>query len=75
MSCSGNCHCQSLNGAERDFGTPARTSERTVTLTIDGREVQVPQGTSLMRAAAEAGLQVPKLCATDSLEQIGRAHV
>ena len=47
-----------------DHGTPARRSETLVTLEIDGKPVTVPAGTSLMRAAAEAGIAVPKLCAT-----------
>ncbi len=51
---------------DRDFGTPAAKSKQMVTLTIDGFAVTVPEGTSIMRAAAEAGIQVPKLCATDS---------
>ncbi|HYC33924.1 MAG TPA: 2Fe-2S iron-sulfur cluster-binding protein, partial [Gemmatimonadales bacterium] len=58
-----------------DYGTPARISERTVTLTIDGKPVSVPEGTSLMRAAAEAGLSVPKLCATDSMEAFGSCRL
>ena len=36
-----------------------------MTLTIDGVPVTVPEGTSIMRAAMEAGIKVPKLCATD----------
>jgi len=58
-----------------DHGTPARVSDRTVTLTIDGMAVSVPQGTSLMRAAVEAGVNVPKLCATDSLEPFGSCRL
>ncbi|MBH1986793.1 MAG: formate dehydrogenase subunit alpha [Burkholderiales bacterium] len=58
-----------------DFGTPARTSERHVTLRIDGQEVSVPEGTSLMRAAVDAGIRVPKLCATDSLEPFGSCRL
>jgi formate dehydrogenase major subunit len=51
---------------DRDFGTPAAKSEKMVTLTIDGFEVTVPEGTSdHARGDAEAGIQVPKLCATD----------
>jgi formate dehydrogenase major subunit len=46
-----------------------------VTLTIDGFEVTVPEGTSVMRAAAEAGIGVPKLCATDSLEAFGSCRL
>jgi formate dehydrogenase major subunit len=58
-----------------DYGTPARESETLVTLEIDGAQVTVPQGTSLMRAAAEAGVNVPKLCATDSLEPFGSCRL
>ncbi|SEM15558.1 formate dehydrogenase alpha subunit [Variovorax sp. YR750] len=60
---------------ETDYGTPKRESEREVTLEIDGNEVTVPAGTSLMRAAVDAGIQVPKLCATDSLEPFGSCRL
>ena len=43
---------------DRDFGTPAAKSKQMVTLTVDGFDVTVPEGTSVMRAAAEAGLRV-----------------
>jgi formate dehydrogenase major subunit len=46
-----------------------------VTLTVDGRRVTVPEKTSVMRAAAEAGVKIPKLCATDSLEAFGSCRV
>ena len=49
---------------EKDFGTPAVTGGETVELTIDGVSVAVPAGTSVMHAAAIAGIKVPKLCAT-----------
>ncbi len=58
-----------------DFGTPARTAERLVTLTIDGFAVTVPEGTSVMRAAESVGIRVPKLCATDSLEPFGSCRL
>jgi len=60
---------------ERDFGTPASQSTQMVALTIDGCEVTVPAGTSLMRAAMMAGTQIPKLCATDSLEPFGSCRL
>ena len=60
---------------DRDFGTPAAKSKQMVTLTIDGFAVTVPEGTSIMRAAAEAGIQVPKLCATDSVEAFGSCRL
>ncbi|AKQ54651.1 NAD-dependent formate dehydrogenase subunit alpha [Bordetella hinzii] len=60
---------------DRDLGTPARQGERLVTLTIDGQAISVPEGTSVMRAAAEAGINIPKLCATDSLEPFGSCRL
>jgi formate dehydrogenase major subunit len=60
---------------ELDAGTPARVSERLVALEIDGVAVTVPAGTSVMRAATEAGVRVPKLCATDMLEAFGSCRL
>lgn len=54
---------------------PARVSETLVTLEIDGRAITVPEGTSVMRAAMDAGITVPKLCATDSLEPFGSCRL
>src|SRR5271169_904409 len=60
---------------ETDYGTPARIAETLVTLEIDGKPVTVPRGTSVMRAAVEAGVQVPKLCATDNMEPFGSCRL
>jgi formate dehydrogenase major subunit len=58
-----------------DLGTPASDSAKQVTLEIDGFRVTVPEGTSVMRAAASFGIQIPKLCATDSLEPFGSCRL
>jgi formate dehydrogenase major subunit len=58
-----------------DYGTPAIDTDTMVTLEIDGVSVTVPAGTSVMRASAEAGIGVPKLCATDSLEPFGSCRL
>ncbi|MEJ2576712.1 MAG: molybdopterin-dependent oxidoreductase, partial [Gammaproteobacteria bacterium] len=58
----------------KDMGTPLKIGQP-VSLSIDGRAVTVARGTSVMRAAAEAGIAVPKLCATDSLEAFGSCRV
>jgi len=58
-----------------DFGTPASGATESVRLEIDGVDVTVPAGTMIMRAAAEAGIQVPKLCATDSLDPFGSCRL
>jgi formate dehydrogenase major subunit len=59
----------------RDFGTPPSVATDFVTLQIDGNRVTVPAGTSVMRAAAENGVNIPKLCATDSLEPFGSCRL
>jgi len=58
-----------------DFGTPAKPGAATVAVDIDGVAVNVPAGTSVMRAAMEAGIAVPKLCATDSLDAFGSCRL
>ena len=60
---------------EIDYGTPASRSEKAVALTIDGVDVRVPEGTSIMRAAMEVGTKIPKLCATDMLESFGSCRL
>src|SRR6202051_1816160 len=64
-----------LSIVERDFGTPQRESAELVTLTIDGQEVTVPAGTSVMRAAALSDVKIPKLCATEQLEAFGSCRL
>jgi formate dehydrogenase major subunit len=60
---------------EIDFGTPASKAEKQVTLTVDGFAVTVPEGTSIMRASMEAGIQIPKLCATDMVDAFGSCRL
>ncbi|MDP2204501.1 MAG: formate dehydrogenase subunit alpha [Methylicorpusculum sp.] len=60
---------------EQDFGTPARTASTLVNLEIDGFQVTAPAGTSVMRAAAAIGIDIPKLCATDSIEPFGSCRL
>ncbi len=59
---------------EIDYGTPPRAGP-VVTLTIDGQSVSVPQGSSVMFAAAQARQSIPKLCATDTLEAWGSCRL
>ncbi|EGL55777.1 uncharacterized anaerobic dehydrogenase [Methylophaga aminisulfidivorans MP] len=59
----------------KDYGTPARVSEKLVTVEIDGVEITVPEGTSVMRAASLANINIPKLCATDNLESFGSCRL
>ena len=61
--------------AETDLGTPKSTAAEQVALTIDGRQVTVPAGTSVLRAAAEIGIGIPKLCATELLDAFGSCRL
>ncbi|WP_029888986.1 formate dehydrogenase subunit alpha [Polycyclovorans algicola] len=74
--------------AEPDLGTPAplyrnvgrktataAPEAKPVSLTLDGRVITVPEGTSVMRAAALSGIAIPKLCATDQLEAFGSCRL
>src|SRR5258706_10374376 len=61
--------------AENDLGTPPSASAVQVTLQIDGCEVTVPAGTSLMRAAPLADLKIRRLCAPDQLESLGSCRL
>ena len=58
-----------------DYGTPAKESDKYVTLEIDGVEITVPAGTSIMRAASMIDHPIPKLCATDSLDAFGSCRL
>ena len=60
---------------EADYGTPASKSAAQVTIKIDGFDVTVPEGTSVMRAAAQIGVKIPKLCASDTLNAFGSCRM
>ena len=61
---------------ETDHGTPAAIATgKSVTLTIDGQAVTLPEGTSIMRAASLLGGSIPKLCATDNVESFGSCRL
>src|SRR5450830_1433702 len=68
-------HSRTSYDDQLDYGTPESQSDVKVTLTIDDREITVPEGTSIMRASILAGINVPKLCATDSLEPFGSCRL
>ncbi|NGN44147.1 formate dehydrogenase subunit alpha [Mesorhizobium sp. CGMCC 1.15528] len=60
---------------EIDYGTPASKAEKQITLSVDGFTVTVPEGTSIMRASMEAGIAIPKLCATDMVDAFGSCRL
>jgi len=59
-----------------DLGTPGpRAATTRVSISVDGQQVTVDEGTSVLRAAAIAGINIPKLCATDSLDAFGSCRM
>ena len=60
---------------QEDLGTPASSSTDTVQVEIDGLPATVKAGTSILRAARESGVDIPKLCATDSLKPFGSCRM
>jgi formate dehydrogenase major subunit len=58
-----------------DLGTPLVQSTEQVTLSINGQQISVPKGTSVMRAAALLNIAIPKLCASDNLESFGSCRL
>ena len=60
---------------DTDYGTLKSEATKMVTLEIDGHEISVPEGTSIMRAAMELGTKIPKLCATDSVKAFGSCRL
>jgi formate dehydrogenase major subunit len=59
----------------KDLGTPASKSTVQVSVQIDGVTIVVPEGTSVLRAAAIADINIPKLCASDNLEAFGSCRL
>jgi formate dehydrogenase major subunit len=49
----------------------AAESTRTVTLTIDGREVTAPEGATIWQAAKAAGIDIPVLCHDERFDPVG----
>ncbi len=59
-----------------DTGSPAAAptdgpGAATITVTIDGRSVDVPEGTTILDAAKVAGIDIPVLCHDDRYDPVG----
>src|SRR5438067_10400880 len=50
---------------------PVQATPRTVTLTIDGREVTAAEGSTIWAAAKEAGIDIPVLCHDTRYDPVG----
>ena len=45
--------------------------ENIITLTIDGQEVKVKEGTTILQAAKQAGIDIPTLCFLKDINEVG----
>jgi len=52
-----------------------RTAARTVTLTIDAQSVTVPEGTTVLAACREIGVEIPTLCFLDTLHPVNACRI
>ena len=50
---------------------PPKTDAPTVTCTIDGIEVTVPEGTTILDAAKQVGIDIPVLCHDERYDPVG----
>ncbi len=49
--------------------------EKMISLTIDGVQVQVPNGTTVLEAARQAGVHIPTLCFLKGINEIGACRM
>jgi predicted molibdopterin-dependent oxidoreductase YjgC len=50
-------------------------TEKKIKLTIDGQEVSVPEGTTILEAAGKLGIKIPTLCYHPALSPIGSCRI
>src|SRR5262249_42024912 len=53
----------------------SRAPRKTIELTIDGRAVSVPEGTTILGACRELGIDVPTLCFLETLHPVNVCRV
>ncbi len=51
--------------------TDTETEQSTVSVTIDGRAVDVPEGTTIWQAARDLGIDIPTLCHDERYDPVG----
>ncbi|HET7374074.1 MAG TPA: 2Fe-2S iron-sulfur cluster-binding protein [Gemmatimonadaceae bacterium] len=52
-----------------------RVSTRTVTLSVDGHKVSVPEGTTILSACREIGIEIPTLCFLQTLHPVNACRI
>lgn len=58
-----------------DYVLPVREGPERVTINIDGREVEVPNGELLIRAAQQHGTYIPRFCWHERMKPVGMCRM
>jgi NADH-quinone oxidoreductase subunit G len=58
-----------------DFVLPVREGPEQVRITLDGREVEVPNGELLIRAAQEQSVYIPRFCWHERMKPVGMCRM
>lgn len=53
------------------YPAAVEAEHRTVSLTVDGQELTVPEGTTIWEAAKQAGIEIPALCHDERYDPVG----
>ncbi|WFD21871.1 hypothetical protein MEQU1_000530 [Malassezia equina] len=61
--------------AARRQATPAPAPPKMIKLTINGKEIEVEQGTALIQACEKAGAQIPRFCYHERLNVAGNCRM
>ncbi len=61
--------------SEWEYVLPVRPGPEQVTITVDGREVQVPNGELLIKAAQDHGVYIPRFCWHDRMKPVGMCRM
>ncbi|TKY90355.1 hypothetical protein EX895_000353 [Sporisorium graminicola] len=61
--------------ASRRQATPAPAPPKMIKLTINGKEIEVEQGTALIQACEKAGAQIPRFCYHERLMVAGNCRM
>ncbi|THH19552.1 hypothetical protein EW146_g1634 [Bondarzewia mesenterica] len=67
--------CSSCTRSTRRTLASTSTRQADITLTVDGKEVTVPQGSALIQACEAAGATIPRFCYHDRLAIAGNCRM
>jgi NADH-quinone oxidoreductase subunit G len=61
--------------SEWEYVLPVRPGPEQVTVTVDGHEVEVPNGELLIKAAQDHGVYIPRFCWHDRMKPVGMCRM